>query len=51
MRRSQSYVSSAERYIVCLDAVQLGDWARACGTTLVKLAEAIEARWRRPRAG
>lgn len=44
--RSQSYVSSAERGLVRLDAIQLADWAEACGSTLTELAKAIEARWR-----
>jgi transcriptional regulator with XRE-family HTH domain len=44
--RSQSYVSSAERGLVRLDAVQLADWADACGSSLTELAKAIEARWR-----
>jgi len=43
--RSQSYVSSAERGLVRLDAVQLADWAEACGSSLTELAKAIEARW------
>ncbi|SFW27885.1 helix-turn-helix domain-containing protein [Luteibacter sp. UNCMF366Tsu5.1] len=44
--RSQSYVSSAERGVIRLDAVQLADWAKACGSTLTKLAQVIELRWR-----
>jgi transcriptional regulator with XRE-family HTH domain len=44
--RSQSYVSSAERGLIRLDALQLADWAEACGSTLAGLAKAIEAGWR-----
>ena len=45
LRRSQSYVSSAERGIIRLDAVQLSDWAQACGSSLTALAQAIEKAW------
>lgn len=44
--RSQSYVSSAERGTIRLDALQLADWAEACGSTLPALAQAIDAKWR-----
>ncbi|MDQ7995269.1 MAG: helix-turn-helix transcriptional regulator [Luteibacter sp.] len=44
--RSQSYVSSAERGVIRLDALQLADWAEACGSTLTDLARMIEAGWR-----
>ncbi|KLD68539.1 helix-turn-helix domain-containing protein [Luteibacter rhizovicinus] len=46
LNRSQSYVSSAERGLIRLDALQLADWAEACGSTLTELAQAIEKRWR-----
>lgn len=44
--RSQSYVSSAEVGKIRLDALQLADWAEACGSTLTALAQAIDAKWR-----
>lgn len=44
--RSQSYVSSAEVGKIRLDALQLADWAEACGTTLTALAQAIDGKWR-----
>ncbi|WEN13900.1 helix-turn-helix transcriptional regulator [Rhodanobacter sp. AS-Z3] len=40
--RSQTYVSSAERGAVRLDGLQLRDWCRACGVTLVEWATEIE---------
>ncbi len=40
--RSQTYVSAAERGAVRLDGLQLKDWCRACGTTLVAWATEIE---------
>jgi transcriptional regulator with XRE-family HTH domain len=40
--RSQTYVSSAERGAVRLDALQLRDWCHAAGTDLVSLAVALE---------
>lgn len=43
--RSQSYVSMGERGAIRLDAVQLADWAQACGSSLSALATAIERRW------
>lgn len=46
LHRSQSYVSSAERGVIRLDALQLADWAEACGSTLTKLAQVIEGGWR-----
>ena len=46
LSRSQSYVSSAERGTIRLDALQLADWAEACGSTLTALAQAIDAKWR-----
>jgi transcriptional regulator with XRE-family HTH domain len=45
LNRSQSYVSSAERGLIRLDALQLADWAEACGSSLTELAQAIEAKW------
>lgn len=44
--RSQSYVSSAERGVIRLDAVQLADWAQACGTTFTALAQAMDRVWK-----
>lgn len=44
--RSQSYVSSAELGKIRLDALQLADWAEACGSTLSALAQSIDAKWR-----
>lgn len=41
--RSQTYVSQAERGAVRLDALQLRDWCRACGTDLVAWAQAMES--------
>jgi len=40
--RSQTYVSSAERGAVRLDGLQLRDWCRACGVTLVDWATEVE---------
>lgn len=40
--RSQTYVSAAERGAVRLDGLQLKDWCRACGTTLVAWATEVE---------
>ena len=40
--RSQTYVSSAERGAVRLDGLQLKDWCRACGVSLVVWATDIE---------
>jgi transcriptional regulator with XRE-family HTH domain len=40
--RSQTYVSSAERGAVRLDGLQLKDWCRACGVSLVVWATEIE---------
>ncbi len=39
--RSQAYVSAAERG-ARLDALQIRDWCRACGTTLVAWAGEVE---------
>lgn len=44
--RPQSYISSAERGVIRLDALQLADWAEACGSTLTGLAQVIDAKWR-----
>lgn len=45
LRRSQSYVSMAERGAIRLDALQLRDWCSACGTTLSTFVTTLEARW------
>lgn len=45
LRRSQSYVSMAERGAIRLDALQLRDWCNACGTTLSAFVATLEAKW------
>ena len=45
IRRSQSYVSMAERGAIRLDALQLRDWCSACGTTLSAFVARLEATW------
>ncbi len=45
LRRSQSYVSMAERGAIRLDALQLRDWCNACGTTLSVFVATLEAKW------
>jgi transcriptional regulator with XRE-family HTH domain len=42
LARSQTYVSQAERGAVRLDALQLRDWCRACGTNLIDWAQRME---------
>lgn len=42
LARSQTYVSQAERGAVRLDALQLRDWCRACGTDLIDWAQRME---------
>lgn len=43
--RSQSYVSMAERGNIRLDALQLHDWCRACGSSLSAFAKKLERQW------
>lgn len=44
LRRSQSYVSMAERGAIRLDPLQLRDWCLACGTTLAAYVDKLERR-------
>ncbi|MDR3385411.1 MAG: helix-turn-helix transcriptional regulator [Rudaea sp.] len=43
MRRTQTFISSAERGIRRVDIAQLWDWTHACGTNLGTLGAMIEA--------
>lgn len=45
LKRSQSYVSMAERGNIRLDALQLHDWCLACGSSLKEFAQALEDKW------
>lgn len=44
LRRSQSYVSMAERGAIRLDPLQLRDWCLACDTTLAAYVDKLEHR-------
>jgi transcriptional regulator with XRE-family HTH domain len=43
--RSQSYVSMAERGAIRLDALQLKDWCKACGSSLSAFVKKLEQQW------
>lgn len=45
LKRSQSYVSMAERGAIRLDALQLRDWCTACSTTLAAFVARLEGKW------
>jgi len=51
LRRSQSYVSMAERGNIRLDALQLHDWCAACGSSLSEFAKMLESRWSSKKKG
>lgn len=44
MKRSQSFVSTAERGLVRLDFLQLRDWCALCGTTVNAFSDTFEQR-------
>jgi transcriptional regulator with XRE-family HTH domain len=46
LRRTQSYVSMAERGAIRLDALQLHDWCVACDSSLATFVKKLEQRWK-----
>lgn len=50
LKRTQTFVSAAERGMRRLDALQLHDWCLACNSNLVSLAKAIDEAIERSRA-
>ena len=49
MKRSQSFVSTAERGLVRLDFLQLRDWCALCGTTVNAFSDTFEQRLKQQR--